>query len=201
MGAKKESVNPHFKSKYADLSSVIDACRKPLGDNGLAFVQLVSTDKSGVIVTTRLLHSSGESIEASCWLPVVQQTPQAYGSAITYGRRYSLAAMVGVAAEDDDGNGATSAGKEAMVPAGVEKLREQIAGALGKVRTHEDIKMGNFGTGAGLPMSELDDKSLAFYRGACTKNLADETKAQWHGKEILRLAAFNAEMLYRGLTP
>lgn len=214
--AKKDAVNPHFKSSYADLASIIEACRKPLAENGLAVAQVVTTDPKGVTVTTRLLHVSGECIEAPCWMPVAQQTPQAYGSAITYGRRYSLAAMVGVAAEDDDGN-ASSASKNIPPPAGVEKLRQQIAQPTvseppphtdapsyanetpGGQRNHEDIVMGKFGQSGGKRLSELDDNSVLFYRSACQRTLTDPTKSQYHTKEILRLAAFNCELQFRGL--
>lgn len=121
--ASKSSTNPHFGSKYADLSSIIEAVRKPLTDNGLAFVQLLTSNQDGVTVTTRLLHVSGESIEASCWMPVVQKTPQGYGSAGTYCKRYSLSALVGVASEDDDGNAGSGSGKTAPAPAGVAALK------------------------------------------------------------------------------
>lgn len=106
--AKKDAMNPHFKSKYADLAAVWDAIRAPLADNGLSVVQRVTSAREGVTVETILLHASGEWVRDRCWLPVAQQTPQAYGSAITYARRYSLSALVGVAAdEDDDGNAAS----------------------------------------------------------------------------------------------
>lgn len=106
--AKKDAANPHFGSKYANLAAVWEAIRVPLAANGLAVVQLSTSDAAGVTVTTQLLHSSGEWIRDRLFLPVVQKTPQGYGSALTYARRYSLAAMVGVAAEeDDDGNAAS----------------------------------------------------------------------------------------------
>lgn len=105
--AKKDAVNPHFKSKYADLASVWDACRDVLSANGLAIMQRVGAAADGVCVTTMLVHSSGEWVKDTCVMPVVQRTPQGVGSAITYARRYALAALVGVAAEDDDGNAAT----------------------------------------------------------------------------------------------
>jgi hypothetical protein len=106
-GAKKDSENPHFKSKYADLASIWEACRAALAANGLAVMQRVRTDSAGVIITTMLVHSSGEWVKDRCLYPLAQRTIQSVGSVITYGRRYSLAALVGVAAdEDDDGNGA-----------------------------------------------------------------------------------------------
>jgi hypothetical protein len=107
-GAAKDKVNPHFKSKYADLASIWDACREPLAANELAVMQRVSSGKGTVIITTQLVHSSGEWVKDRLEVPVAQATAQGQGSAITYGRRYSLAALVGVAAdEDDDGNAAS----------------------------------------------------------------------------------------------
>ncbi len=107
-GAKKDSTNPHFKSSYADLASIWDACRDPLSTNGLAVVQIPGSSGKDVEVTTLLLHSSGEFIRSSYTMPVTGPGPQGVGSAITYARRYSLAAMVGVAPEDDDGNAASA---------------------------------------------------------------------------------------------
>jgi hypothetical protein len=106
-GAAKGNTNPHFKSKYADLASVWDACRGPLAKNGLAVLQPVSADGARVTVTTILAHSSGDWIEESLTMTAQQNTPQGVGSAITYGRRYGLASMVGIAPEDDDGNAAS----------------------------------------------------------------------------------------------
>jgi hypothetical protein len=108
--ARKDSKNPFFKSSYADLSSVWDACREPLTKNGLAVIQTFDSnhDENTVIVVTTLTHSSGQWINSRLKLPLVKKDPQGLGSAITYGRRYSLAAIVGVIAdEDDDGNAAT----------------------------------------------------------------------------------------------
>lgn len=105
--ASKTQTNPHLKSKYADLASVWDACREPLGKNGLAVVQLTRiADRGLVCIETILGHSSGAEIRSEIVLPVGKPDAQGYGSAITYGRRYALAAIVGVAPEDDDGDGA-----------------------------------------------------------------------------------------------
>ena len=107
-GAAKANVNPHFKSKYADLASVWDACRAPLSKHGLSILQPVRANGASVTVTTILAHSSGEWIEESLTMTAQQNTPQGVGSAITYGRRYGLASMVGIAPEDDDGNAASA---------------------------------------------------------------------------------------------
>jgi hypothetical protein len=107
-GAAKGNLNPHFKSKYADLASVWDACREPLSKHGLAVLQPVSADGPRVTVTTMLVHSSGEWIGEALTMTAQQNTPQGVGSAITYGRRYGLSSMVGIAPEDDDGNAASA---------------------------------------------------------------------------------------------
>ena len=108
-GAAKDAVNPHFRSKYADLASVRDACR-PLAKYGIAHLQPTRAEGAQVTVTTLLVHSSGEWIAEDLTLTAGQNTPQAIGSAITYGRRYGLAAMVGIAPEDDDGEAAEARG-------------------------------------------------------------------------------------------
>lgn len=106
--ALKDSNNPHFKSRYADLTSVWDACRSALTKNGLSVVQRTDFNETDVWLETMLLHSSGEHIAGRYPLRPQQSTPQGYGSALTYARRYALAAMVGVVAdEDDDGNAAS----------------------------------------------------------------------------------------------
>jgi hypothetical protein len=106
-GALKDSENPHFRSKYADLSAVWEACREPLCRNGLSVVQLPAvSNQATVTVETILLHESGEYIGGSIEVPVSKADAQGVGSAITYARRYSLAAVVGIAPEDDDGEGA-----------------------------------------------------------------------------------------------
>ncbi len=107
-GAKKDSSNPFFKSKYADLESVWEACRVALTKHGLSVTQLVGSDDKGLNLTTMLLHASGQSITTTCSVPVSKQNdPQAAGSAITYFRRYQLAAIVGVYQTDDDAELAT----------------------------------------------------------------------------------------------
>lgn len=106
-GAAKDKTNPHYKSAYADLASVWDACRDALTTNGLSVVQTCDPSEANTVgVETTLLHSSGEWISSKLVLPVTKQDAQGFGSAITYARRYALAAMVGVAPEDDDGEGA-----------------------------------------------------------------------------------------------
>ena len=104
-GAKKDSNNPYYKSKYADLESVIDAIKKSLNDNGIMFVQSFSpSDANRLSLTTRLMHESGEWIEDTLNMPLQKNDAQGYGSAATYSRRYALAAITGLYQADDDGN-------------------------------------------------------------------------------------------------
>lgn len=110
--ALKDKTNPHLRSKYADLASVWDACRHQLSSNGIAIVQAPETTEKGVSIETLLCHSSGQWVKSSCFIPVDKYTAQGFGSAITYARRYSLAAFVGVAPDDDDGNGSGSGEKQ-----------------------------------------------------------------------------------------
>ena len=117
-GAIKDRTNPAFKgSQYADLDSVWSACREPLAMAELAVFQPVETEADRVQVTTILAHSSGEWLSSTLTLTAMQATPQGIGSAITYGRRYGLSAMVGVApTDDDDGNAASDRGHQEQRP-------------------------------------------------------------------------------------
>ena len=104
--AGKNAKNPHFKSTYADLSEVLNVARPVLSKHGLSIVQMpVSSDDSKIGVITRLMHSSGQYIQSSLDIKVGGNNPaHAAGSAITYLRRYSAAAFVGIAQEDKDAN-------------------------------------------------------------------------------------------------
>ena len=106
--ALKDSVNPHFRSRYADLAGVWDACREPLASNGLAVVQTPGEiSERSITLTTLLCHESGEWMRSAFTIPVSKADAQGVGSAVTYARRYALAAMVGIVQDDDDGNAAT----------------------------------------------------------------------------------------------
>jgi protoporphyrinogen oxidase len=113
-GAVMDSENPYFKSKYADLTSVWEACRKPLTENGLSIVQTgvcIADHPERVAIETTLIHSSGEWLSGIVTAKPAKDDPQSIGSCITYIRRYSLAAAVGICPEDDDGNDATGKGE------------------------------------------------------------------------------------------
>ena len=98
----KNATNPHFKNRYADLSGILDAVKPNLKKNGLAVVQGVEAEGNQVKIQTRIIHISGEWIESELTLQAAGTDPQKIGSAITYGRRYSISAILNIAADDDD---------------------------------------------------------------------------------------------------
>lgn len=131
--AAKDKANPFFKSNYADLASVWDACRGPLSKNGLSIVQGVDIlDDGKITLTTKLLHMSGEELSSEMIVRPAKNDPQGIGSAITYYRRFSLSAMVGIApaekpteddVADDDDDGNAASGKIIVTPRGNENDR------------------------------------------------------------------------------
>jgi hypothetical protein len=144
--AIKDANNPFFRSKYADLASVVEASRPALVENGLSVVQYTQ----GNVLYTMLLHSSGEWIRGHIELKPMRQVkdtgwvasedPQSYGSCITYARRYAMAAITGVATEDDDGNAATG---RTAAPVAEEKsvnLDEATVKSLQATETMEGLK-------------------------------------------------------------
>lgn len=106
--ALKGASNPFFKSKYADLNSIREACIPALNNNGIAVLQPIVHIDGKNFVKTLLLHESGESIEGLTEIIYSKQNDaQAQGSGITYARRYGLQSLCNVGAEDDDGNAAS----------------------------------------------------------------------------------------------
>tara|TARA_R100000008_G_scaffold80938_1_gene63744 strand:+ start:1553 stop:2038 length:486 start_codon:yes stop_codon:yes gene_type:complete len=104
-----KSTNPFFNSKYASLSAVLEVAMPALNNNGIALVQGNRWDSNdnGFYVTSMLMHSSGEWIKSEIRMPIAKKDAHGVGAATTYGRRYLLSSMVGVAQADDDGNSAT----------------------------------------------------------------------------------------------
>jgi len=103
--ALKTSTNPHFRSRYADLSACVEAVIDALNNNGIFLLQKNYDCADGIMVETVFVHESGEMLECGIvHFPATKKDPQGYASALTYGRRYSLMAACGIAPEDDDGN-------------------------------------------------------------------------------------------------
>lgn len=119
--ALKTSTNPHFRSKYADLSACIEAVIDGLNANGIALIQRPQICESGVTIETVFVHESGETMSGgTLHVPAQKNDPQGYGSALTYARRYSLCAACGIAPEDDDGNAASKPAKAKATPPAAE---------------------------------------------------------------------------------
>lgn len=190
--AKKDSINPHFKSAYADLASCWAAIREPLASNGLALVQTLGTDPAGVTVETTLLHTSGEFLSESTWLPVNQKTPQGYASSFSYARRYALSAMVGLSSEeDDDGNAASSTTVHYLPDENPRANTIEIAA----VTSGEPVVP--FGKLKGQAVSSLDTKSLKWYQASARAELLDASKARFHASTHAWLTAVEAEIAKR----
>jgi len=138
--AKKTKTNPFFKSHYADLADVWAVIREPLSANGLAVSQMLEFGESGAAkLVTLLLHTSGQSLRALFPVKPVKDDAQGWGSAMTYARRYGLAALVGVAVEDEDDDGNNAAG-QAVVGGGQPTARPApvaTAGTTGMAATTE----------------------------------------------------------------
>jgi len=127
-GAVRDKENGHFKSKYADLSAVWEAIRGPLTKHGLSVVQFPRSTEHGVEVETTLCHTSGQFMSDTLAMPVARRDAHSFGSGITYARRFSLMAVVGIAPMDDDGNEA-SGKKDGVEPMGSGKHRDDIGAA------------------------------------------------------------------------
>lgn len=105
--AKKSQENPYFKSSYADLADICTVTKKVLPKHGLCYTQLVTGETGKYSLVTMLIHTSGQWLAGDYPLVPTKNDPQSLGSAVTYARRYSLQAIVGMASEDDDGNSAS----------------------------------------------------------------------------------------------
>lgn len=129
--ASKDTSNPFFKSKYADLASVIDASRPSLAKNNLSVSQVASCSLNGWVVISRLMHSSGQWIEGSTPILNTKGDAQGFGSAMTYARRYGMSALIGLTQDDDDANDASNKKATAI---------KEKADDLGKFEESSDSK-------------------------------------------------------------
>lgn len=163
--ASKDAKNPHFKSTYADLPAVIDAIKPALNDAAIVFLQTFSPSEAGFIaVTTRLMHETGEWIEDTATVPLPKSDPQGYGSAATYARRYSLAAITGLYQDDDDGNAASNtrpaqiakvtAKQAADLQALADEVGADVAAFLGYVSTQLRTEIKKW---SDIPATSFDD--------------------------------------------
>ena len=177
--ALKTSTNPHFRTKYADLSACIEAVIDGLNNNGIYLMQLTDEHLDGIKIQTVFVHESGEQM-SSGWLyvPASKHDPQGFGSALTYARRYSLMVAAGLAPEDDDGNQASKSTPVPVAPKAVPKapvaVPKQIEGKANewqlKVSTQPDTSFEDWlavvidATITALDMAETKDDVMNIYR-------------------------------------
>lgn len=178
------------KRKYATLADVMDAGRAALAANGLAVVQHPSGGAGGLVLTTWLLHESGQWMRSRLSVPYAasqaMSETQALGSAITYCRRYAYSAICGVAVEDDDAE-STKSGEE----------REDATEAAPPPTTFPP-----FGKGKGQPIAGAAVDELRWYEARMHESVADPEKARFKGKNEAMLRAIEAELArQRGATP
>lgn len=122
--ATKTKENPAFRSRYADLASVLDAVRSPLSAAGIAFIQSPTAADGRVYVTTTLVHKSGQWVSETMSAKPARDDAQSIGSVVTYLRRYGLMAMVGIAPDDDDGEAAVGRGSVTDAPKATQRRQE-----------------------------------------------------------------------------
>jgi len=158
----KANMNPAFKSKYADLAAVVEAVIPALNAQGIGVMQFPAFDGEFVTVTTTFLHDSGASVSSDLRLRPSKSDPQGVGSAVTYGRRYSLLAMMGAAPEDDHGNAASgprqapNEPKAAPKPPTLAERAGRLTATLQAVKTKADLERA-YSLASAL-RAELDDK-------------------------------------------
>ena len=149
--AKKNKVNPHFRSQYADLESTLEACREPLSRNGLSIVQMPFDTDGRIGVETVLLHESGEWIKGNLAVKMTQETnPQNAGSILSYLRRYSLQAAVGIATEDDDADAVSDKSSFIAEDRPGTPLDKDILAGFEAAATEEEVKK----VWAGVPANQ-----------------------------------------------
>ncbi len=209
----KNGVNQFHKYSYATEADITQAVRGEMATQGVMMIPTVESIEWAEVVTnsqkkerlctahflfTLLDGDSDSKIEFRTIGQGQDAGDKGFYKAATGAVKYALLKLFLIPTGDDPENEKAESSKPPP-PAGVEKLREQVAASTGATRTHEDIVMGKFGNGAGKRLSELSDNDLSFYRGACKKTIADPEKARWHQSETLRLVAFDAELRFRGL--
>lgn len=154
-GAKKDSNNPFFKSKYSDFNAVLEACKGPLNDNGIVILQPHKLENNIMVVETILLHESGEFISGETQVVVAKQNdPQALGSAQSYAKRYGLQSIVALPSEDDDGNAGSGKQAESKSTAqGSTSKPSAPASGFGAAKPAESKTASGFGAAKVAPVT------------------------------------------------
>lgn len=170
---KEVNVPGKYSFWYAELASLWETVREPLSDNDLVLIQSPSRNAHGASVTTVLAHSSGQWVRGTVNIPVGRQDPQAVGSAITYGRRYGMAAILGIAAEDDDGRKAAQPAKERIEVRQPKTNKPGLLDRLRSVGVHwKDVEKYLQHSAENITdkeETELDEIGRAIYEGQARK--------------------------------
>lgn len=168
---QKNAENPHFKNRYADLSSIIEMARPVLLAHGLAVIQGSETDGRKVTVKTRIIHLSGEWVENSVTMEAAGTDPQKIGSALTYGRRYGLSAILNIAADDDD-DGEANRGKPAQKTPQTSPKQDKTLGIKKAVMAEINL--------AGIPKDEAEMYVQTMAESIGIGNpLSEMSEAEW----------------------
>jgi hypothetical protein len=171
--ALKTSTNPHFRSRYADLASCIEAVIDALNANGIALMQQTFECENGVMVETIFIHESGETLSSGKFhVPATKHDAQGYGSALTYARRYSLMCATGLAPTDDDGN---AAAKTAPKPIAAKSVTQDV---FDKMPTADQEQIRSFAVEVIAMASKEDIAGCVEYVKSLELD-ADWTSALW----------------------
>jgi hypothetical protein len=184
--AKKDSSNPHFKSKYADLATVLDTCKPVLQANDLLVTHQRESTEAGEFLITTLWHKSGQFLNSRSKLMPTKADPQGFGSALTYARRYDLSALIGLASDDDDGNAASAEPKIKAVFANaalLKKFTQNVIDSFNQIDEHDDNALETLKT-----LSELNAEKIAELKNSGNEHDAlavDEIRKQYTLKKNL----------------
>lgn len=171
--AKKDSINPHFRNQYASLQSIWDTAREVLAPNGFSVVQTFGpTDGTRLDLTTTLMHVSGQWVSGTISITPTKQDPQGIGSAATYARRYSLAAILGIVAdEDDDGEQASKPRESASVKSPPREVPKSVPAASNKSGWRNFIVPKFIKKHAGKTLEDLPDNDILWWAANYTPKL------------------------------
>ena len=174
---KKDSINPFYKSKYASLDTIWETIRKPLSENGLSVAQAMDVDNDKSVLETTLYHTSGEWISGTQLVNPVKDDPQSLGSAISYARRYSLSAILGIVSDDDDdANTATKPGvkQEAKSPPVETPPSSETTMGVGGITPPQTKKIHATAKEKGLPPGEARAYMQKTFNKSHTKELTKD---------------------------
>jgi len=185
--ALKTSANPHFRNKYADLSTVVESVIDALNNNGIYLMQMTHETPDGAVAETTFIHESGEMLSAGkLFFPASKHDAQGYASALTYVRRYSLMAACGIAPEDDDGNAASK-----PTPKPIPKVETKPEPKVEEFQTNEGV--ANFAMNMFiefLPSAKTEAELNAFWKE--NKEAVAKIKAHDESMYVDLLAKFKA---------